>query len=80
MERITYIYQGKEYTGELIRSENISPSYYWMTVEHPELKNELGDDIGFRIDGERLVPASKNWSDRHQEILDSIKTAIQSFI
>jgi len=80
MERITFTYQGREYTGELIRSENISPNFYWMTLDHPDLKKELGEDVGFTVADGNLVPASKNWSDRHHELVNSIKTAIQRLI
>lgn len=74
MKVITFNYQGKTYSGELIASTNMQPHYYWLSFNDSELKERIGESIAFMQNGDRieLVYTVTN----NQDIVDVVKMAV----
>lgn len=50
MKEISFTFLGRTYKGFLAVSTEEYPHYYWCCIEDPELREELGDCLSFKIE------------------------------
>jgi hypothetical protein len=79
MERVHFIYQGKEYSAELIRSDRLSPNYYWLLLDDEDLQNKFGD-VAFRQEGTDIHPVNELTSDKYNDFFEAMMNAIRKIL
>ena len=46
---IEFSYKGKQYSGHVLSSLDMTPHYHWLIFKQPELREVLGEEIAFVV-------------------------------
>jgi hypothetical protein len=79
-EIIEFTYNGNPYTGVLVRSEVVQPSYYWVVFEDPEIKTLLGNEIPFFIKDGKLKHINTSTGTDHHEVYSIVTQALEKYL
>src|SRR5438105_2298935 len=77
---VTFSHEGKEYSADVISSENISPHYHWLLFRQPEIQKKLGEDIAFIEKEGKLKSIHPSIAKKNQDLLETIKTALKTHL
>jgi hypothetical protein len=75
MQKISFTYQGNTYTGQLVVSHLLSPTYYWVSMDDETLEQKFGD-IAFTEQDDNLHPVNNLLADKYADLFQSIRDAI----
>ncbi|HEX6913895.1 MAG TPA: hypothetical protein VF145_01555 [Chitinophagaceae bacterium] len=79
MTEISFEYNGRKHSGQVISSTHIEPHYHWFCFDDSELVKLLKDDcIGFKKTGDGLSPT--RLFVQHQELVETVRQMIQQRI
>ena len=79
MKQISFEYQGRHRSGQIISSTNIEPHYHWVYFNDQEMQAIFKDDcIGFKKTGNNLYPTRIYTS--HSELVEKVKSLVEKNI
>jgi hypothetical protein len=55
-EKVSFVYNGKRYTGQVVSSTRLEPHFHWFMFDDPEAIEQYGDSIAFKIENGVLIP------------------------
>jgi hypothetical protein len=79
-ELIQFSYKGKQYTGNVLSSLDMTPHYYWVVFRQPELKAILGEEITFIVKDAMLKPVNTFLAQKNKELFQHIQAAMEKHL
>lgn len=77
---VTFLHEGKEYSADVVSSENLHPHYYWLLFKNPEMQKQFGDDIAFVEKEGKLKSIHPALAKKNYELLHHIKDALEKHL
>jgi hypothetical protein len=77
---VTFSHEGKEYSADVISSENLSPHYYWLLFKNPEMRRQLGDDVAFIVKEGTLKSIHPSLAKRNIQLMNEIRAALEKHL
>jgi hypothetical protein len=75
-DAIKFSFNGKEYTGSILSSLDITPHYHWVIFKDPEMQEVLGDEIAFVVKNAELKPVNTFLANKNKELFQQIQSAM----
>ena len=76
-EEIHFSFKGKEYTGSILSSLDMTPHYHWVIFKQPEMQQLLGEEIAFVVRNAELRPVNVFLANKNRELFGQIQAAMQ---
>lgn len=80
MRDIYFTFHGREYSGSLLSSLDITPHYHWFILRQPELRELLGDEIAFVVKDATLRPVNPFLAQKNRELFQQISIALEAYL
>ena len=77
---IQFTFKGKEYTGSILSSLDMTPHYHWVLFKHPEMRDILGEEIAFIVREAELRPVNPFLANKNKELFAEIKEAVEKHL
>jgi len=77
---IRFSFNGKEYTGNILSSLEMSPHYHWVIFRQQEIQQVLGDEIAFIVKNAELTPVNSFLANKNKELFRQIQTAMEKHL
>lgn len=77
---IQFSFKGKEYTGNILSSLEMTPHYHWVIFPQPEMQEILGDEIAFVVKDAELRPVNTFLANKNKELFQQIQSAMQKHL
>lgn len=79
MKEISFIYQGRARSGQIISSTSIEPHYHWVYFNDKEIEQVINDDcIGFKKTAKGLHPTRIYTT--NTELIETIRSLVEKNI
>ena len=79
-EVIRFSFKGKEYTGDVLSSLDMTPHYHWLIFRQPEMQKLLGEEIAFVVRNAELTPVNIFLAQKNRELFNAIVAAMQKHL
>jgi len=79
-EVIQFSYKGKQYTGNVLSSLEMTPHYHWVIFRNPEMKEMVGEEITFVVKDSRLKPVNTFLAQKNRELFEQIQSAMEKHL
>lgn len=76
-EVIRFSFKGKEYTGDVLSSLDMTPHYHWVIFKQPEMQKLLGEEIAFVVRNAQLKPVNIFLAQKNRELFSEIVAAME---
>jgi hypothetical protein len=76
----TFLHDGKQYSADVISSENLSPHYYWLHFQQAEMQKQLGDDVAFIEKEGGLKSIHPSLAKKNAQLLADIRSALEKHL
>jgi hypothetical protein len=80
MTKVSFAFDGKQYSGTITCSKKPEPHYYWFMCQDKELSDILGEDVAFICKNNELQPLNYTLAERHPELFREIISLIKQNI
>lgn len=77
---ISFSFNGKVYTGNILSSLEMTPHYHWIIFRQPEIQEVLGDEIAFVVKDAELRPVNTFLANKNKELFQQIQSAMQKHL
>ena len=77
---IKFSFNGKEYTGTILSSLDMTPHYHWVIFKQPEMQEILGDEIAFIVKNAELRPVNSFLAHKNKELFQQIRNAMEKHL
>ncbi len=77
---IKFSFNGKEYTGTILSSLDMTPHYHWVIFKQPEMQEILGDEIAFIVKNAELRPVISFLAHKNKELFQQIRNAMEKHL
>lgn len=79
-EVIRFSFKGKEYTGDVLSSLDMTPHYHWVIFKQPEMQKLLGEEIAFVVRNAQLKPVNIFLAQKNRELFSEIVAAMEKHL
>jgi hypothetical protein len=79
-EVIQFSFKGKEYTGSILSSLDMTPHYHWVIFRHPEMRELVGEEIAFVVKDSMLRPVNAFLAQKNKELFLQIQSAMEKHL
>lgn len=77
MKEISFTFLGRTYRGFLAVSTEKFPQYYWCFIEDPELREELGDCLSFKMGENGALETTEPYPKDQARLIKTIREGIE---
>jgi len=79
MNEISFVYNGRMHSGQIISSTSLEPHYHWVYFKDKEIEKLINDDcIGFKKTDNGLRPTKLYTT--NTELVETIKSLVEQNI